>query len=110
MTTIHLTVIWPPGLHLRAAALLVKLARRFQSRISLRAGRRVAGADNIMQLLLLEAPLGTRLTVVAEGPDESIALRELTEFFGSTEFLADSPEPTTLPDLGGAQPAGPRLS
>ena len=85
MRSQQLTIIWSAGLHLRAAAVLVRLARSFQCSVRLCVGERFADAGNIMQLLLLSAGLGTNLTVEADGPDEAAALRAMVSFFSNTE-------------------------
>jgi len=85
MRSQYLTIIWSAGLHLRAAALLVRLARSFKCSVRLRTGERVADAGNIMQLLLLSAGLGANLTVETDGPDEAAAIRAVVGFFSSAE-------------------------
>ncbi len=64
------------GLHARAAAKLVKLARSFASAIEL---RRMEGdavpvdAKSIMAVLMLEGVRGTRLALTCDGADEDEA-------------------------------------
>jgi phosphotransferase system HPr (HPr) family protein len=89
MVTSQHEVMWRDGLHLRMAAMLVKLARRFQSAVRLRAGEQVANAENIMQLLLLSASLGTVLTIEAEGTDEGEAIEALQQFFNNADLNPD---------------------
>lgn len=81
MISSRFVILWREGLHLRAAASLVRLAGAFQSTIRLRADDRFADAVNIMQLMLLSASQGTTLTVEADGPDEAEAIRAVSEFF-----------------------------
>jgi len=64
------------GLHARAAARLVQLANRFQSRITLARtdnGQQV-DAKSIFGVLILAASSGTQLDVAVSGPDEIAAL------------------------------------
>lgn len=90
MSTSRIVIRWSEGLHLRVAALLVKIARRHSSAVRLRVGGQVANAENIMQLLLLSASLGTELLVETDGADEADAMQELLEFFAKDE--ANDPE------------------
>jgi phosphocarrier protein HPr len=65
------------GLHLRAAALLVKTASGFEAEIRLRKGDMEVDAKSIMAVLGLEGALGVELLVTADGSDEEMALRAL---------------------------------
>ena len=65
------------GLHLRAAALLVKKASEFQSEIEIRRDDIVVDAKSIMAVLGLEASMGVELEITARGPDEEEALRQV---------------------------------
>jgi phosphocarrier protein HPr len=70
------------GLHARAAARLVGLATRYQSRITLTrvdTGHQV-DAKSIFGVLLLAATEGTQLTVTASGADEEDALEAIRRF------------------------------
>jgi phosphocarrier protein HPr len=62
------------GLHLRAAALLVKTASGFRSDIRVRNKNIEVDAKSIMGILGLEAAMGTEVIVKAKGPDEVDAL------------------------------------
>ena len=69
------------GLHARASAKFVELAKRFECSISVLVAGRAEAVDgkNIMALLLLEATCGISLEVQAEGPDARDALDALAE-------------------------------
>jgi phosphocarrier protein HPr len=67
------------GLHLRAAALLVKKASEFESDIEIRKGDVVVDAKSIMALLGLEASKGVELEIAANGKDEEDAVRQLVQ-------------------------------
>ncbi len=73
------------GLHARAAAQLVKLARTFESRVTLHQtdGSGVADASSILDVLALAAPMNTTLTLRADGPDEERAVDAAAELFAS---------------------------
>lgn len=78
-------VRWPSGLHLRAAANLVRLTQRFTSRVGLKVGPRFADARSVLSLLLLSAGLGTALDIEASGVDEHEAIQAIEEFFRNLE-------------------------
>ena len=73
------------GLHARAAAKLVSLARPFTSSITVSepTGRKAANAVSILDLLSLAAVFGDELKVTADGIDESEALSAMAELFRS---------------------------
>jgi phosphocarrier protein HPr len=65
------------GLHLRAAAKVVKLASRYRCNVALsRAGRR-ASARNLMAVIMLAAAMGSTVVVETDGPDEVAAMKAL---------------------------------
>ncbi|MEK9903983.1 MAG: HPr family phosphocarrier protein [Rhodospirillales bacterium] len=58
----------PKGLHARPAAKVSRLVQTYQAEVSIKCNGEVAEASSIMDLLMLGADLGTRVTVCAEGP------------------------------------------
>jgi phosphotransferase system HPr (HPr) family protein len=70
------------GVHLRAAAKFVRLARQFQSDIQVTLdGPKVSGRS-ILDLTTLGAACGSRLELKADGPDAEAALDALAGLFG----------------------------
>jgi phosphocarrier protein HPr len=65
------------GLHLRAAAELVKVAHKFKSQIMVIHGIHNANGKSLMGLMTLAAAQGTVLEVTAEGEDAKEALAAL---------------------------------
>ena len=65
------------GLHLRAAALLVKKASEFESDIEIRKNETIVDAKSIMAVLGLEASMGSELEIAADGRDEEAAVKQL---------------------------------
>ncbi len=57
------------GLHLRAAAALVKVAEGFKSDVTLYRDGMSANGKSIIALVTLAAAKGTRIRIIAEGPD-----------------------------------------
>ena len=69
------------GIHARPAALIVKIASRYDADLTIEnSGNRVSG-KSIMGLMTLEAGRGVTLTVTAEGPDSEQLLDELQRLF-----------------------------
>lgn len=81
----RVTVRFPDGLHARTAARIVRLFKRFRSRVLLRAGNRVASAGSILSILLLAATCNTQIEIQASGEDEDAAVRAAEAFFQNDE-------------------------
>jgi phosphocarrier protein len=62
------------GLHARAAAKFVRCAGDFAAQITIGRGDMRVDGKSIMGVLLLAAPMGTVLELVAEGEDEDAAV------------------------------------
>ncbi len=73
------------GLHARAAAQLVRLAGKFQSRIILRRtdNQTTADAKSILSVLTLAASKGVELEITTEGTDEGKAIAAVIELFAN---------------------------
>lgn len=69
------------GLHARPAAMLVKLAGTFESKIELEKDEIKVNAKSIMGVLMLGANEGTEILITADGPDEDDALLAITKLF-----------------------------
>ena len=72
----------PDGLHMRPAMQFVDTASQFASDISVSSSENVVDGKSIMQMTMLAATHGTKLTIKAQGPDADqavVALRELVE-------------------------------
>jgi len=71
------------GLHARAAAKFVRCAGGFSARITVARGDMRVDGKSIMGVLLLAAPMGTVLEVVAEGDDEDKAIAAIAGLIGN---------------------------
>ncbi len=71
------------GLHLRHAALLVKMACGFDADITLQHNFQTSNAKSIMEVMILGVKSGQVLTLMAEGPDAGRALNALGTLIGS---------------------------
>lgn len=67
---------------MRTAAQLVKLTRRFRSRIVVRLGSQVADARSLMSIMILCANLSSPLIIEASGDDEHEAIQAVAVCFG----------------------------
>ena len=65
------------GIHARPARLLVQLAARFDSKISIRCDNKNANAKSILGVLKLGATQGKTLIISAEGEDAQDAIDAL---------------------------------
>jgi phosphocarrier protein HPr len=65
------------GLHARAAALFVKRATEFTAEVWVEKDGMEVNGKSIMGLLMLACPLGSRVGIKTEGPDEQKALESL---------------------------------
>jgi len=72
------------GLHLRAAALLADVARRFQAKVELAMrDRRRATSTDVLQTVAMGAAEGEELLLVATGPDAQAALEAVAQLFAN---------------------------
>ena len=69
------------GLHARAAAKIVTLTNKYNSKIKIVNGAKIADAKSIMKILMLAAPKGTEILISASGKDESLAIKNLEKLF-----------------------------
>ena len=76
-----LTLTNQRGLHARAATKLVQCRQQFPAPLHVYQKQQKADAANIMSLLMLAAPCGTELTVIAEGEDAERALDAIEALF-----------------------------
>jgi phosphocarrier protein len=79
MITKKCTIVNAKGMHVRAAAEVVKLVEQFQSQITIELqGKRVA-ADSLIHLLTLSANCGKTIEISASGSDEQQAIDALEQ-------------------------------
>ncbi len=65
------------GLHARAAAKFVRCSGQFSCQVTIRRGDMRVDGKSIMGVLLLAAPQGSALEIVADGDDEEAAIAAL---------------------------------
>jgi phosphocarrier protein len=71
------------GLHFRPAQKLVQLASQFKSEIRVHYNGKESNAKSFLDLTLLAAECGTRLDLVASGPDAEEAVEALVRLVAS---------------------------
>ena len=71
----------PAGLHARPAGLLVKQAKNYSSRITVRANGKECDATRLMSLMAMCIKCGTAVKITVEGDDEETCAAELEKFF-----------------------------
>ncbi len=74
----ELEIINKLGLHARASAKLVNTAGAFASHIEIEFANQKADAKSIMQVMMLAASIGSKITVRVNGKDESEAMDAIT--------------------------------
>lgn len=77
----NLTVKNKLGIHARAAAKIVELARSHQSSLSLARDGKEADGSNIISILTLACPRGTQIQAKAVGEDCEELMSKLSELF-----------------------------
>jgi len=78
-----LTIVNRLGLHARAAAKFVNLAKTFSSTIALSKDDVHADGKSIMSVMLLAAPVGSQIGLSVDGADETEAFTALRELIDS---------------------------
>ncbi len=74
-----LTIVNRLGLHARAAGKFVNLSKTFSSEIYLTRGGEAVDGKSIMSIMLLAAPVGSKIDLKVVGVDEEQAFAELKE-------------------------------
>lgn len=70
------------GIHARPAAMIVRVANRYNStEVWVKKGGESVNAKSIMGLMMLAAAQGSKLVFTAEGPDAVILLNEMEALF-----------------------------
>lgn len=69
------------GLHARAAAKIVELARRYRSQLYIRKDDLEIDGSSILSILTLSCPWDTEIQVRIEGEDSEAFMAQLTQLF-----------------------------
>jgi phosphocarrier protein HPr len=77
------------GLHQRPAMKVIETASRYASEVYLVRGEQRCNAKSIIDVIMLAAEKGTRLTVEAVGDDAQEAVQSLVELFRNRFHLSE---------------------
>ena len=81
------------GLHVRPAMKFVELASRYQCEVRVRHNNDEFNGKSLLELTMMAAECGTRLEVVARGPDAAAAVEALAALFSARFYEDDDGEP-----------------
>src|SRR5438876_1106690 len=76
----------PQGLHMRPATAFAQLAMRFQSSVQVGKDNKSVNGKSPLELIFLNAPCGTELTIEVSGPDAPEAVKALAELLHTIRF------------------------
>lgn len=71
------------GIHARPAGVLVKEAKKYESRITIAKDGKTAEAGRLMAVMAMGVKCGDQVEVSVEGPDEETAFEGMKAFFES---------------------------
>jgi phosphotransferase system HPr (HPr) family protein len=83
MVKAEITIKNKLGIHARPASSIAKLAGKYESTMMIEKDGMRANAKSIMDLLILEAEMGSSITVITDGKDEQEALTVVSELISS---------------------------
>lgn len=81
MKSFSYTITDEVGIHARPAGLLVKEAKKYESKIIVKLGEKKAEATKLMALMGMGVKKDDTVTVEVEGADEDTAVNEIKAFF-----------------------------
>jgi phosphotransferase system HPr (HPr) family protein len=81
MVSERMTIELRTGLHARPTSQLAGLCKSFKSDVVLHSGGKQAPGVSIIKLLALGLKYGSEVEIVAEGEDETLALKAVLDFF-----------------------------
>ena len=80
MKSAEIIITNPTGLHTRPGAEFVKRAKQFQAEIAVQKAHKIANGKSLMKLLQVGISCHDKIVISADGPDEELALQQLTHF------------------------------
>ena len=81
MKTFNYVITDPVGIHARPASLLVKMAKNYESDLTIEKDGKTASLTKLMSIMQLGIKKGDTVTISANGEDENTAIEELKNFF-----------------------------
>ena len=85
----ELTLVNKYGMHVRPAGALAKVCQKYMSEVSVANGTTTVSGKSVLGLMTLEAPVGTVLTITAEGDDANLVMDEIEELIMNRFGIAD---------------------
>jgi phosphocarrier protein len=82
---------------MKPAMQLVDTASRFVSDIKVSNGKTMVDGKSIMQIAMLAATVGTKLTITAKGPDAQMAIEALKDLIENKLFGEQGRQPEKNP-------------
>ncbi|MEO8207025.1 MAG: HPr family phosphocarrier protein [Chthoniobacterales bacterium] len=73
----EVTIMNRNGLHARPAAMFVKISSRYRSELWVQKDGEKVNGKSIMGLMMLAAGKGSKLSLLAEGPDAEKVIQEI---------------------------------
>lgn len=87
MVSQKVVIAEPTGLHLRPAGRLCEESQKYQSKIQIQKGTRLANAKSVLGILAARVQQGDEIVIICDGADEQEALSALVQLmqngFGS---------------------------
>ena len=71
------TIVNKLGLHARAATQLVRVANKFDAKVTLVKGEKEADANSVLGLMMLESHQGEQVEIISDGEDAEQALEAI---------------------------------
>jgi len=87
--TKELTLVNKYGMHVRPAGALAKVCQKYSCDVSVANAGTVVSGKSVLGLMTLEAPVGTVLSVTADGDDAELAMAEIEELVRNHFGIAD---------------------
>ena len=113
VTSEAITVPNRSGLHARPAAVLANLTKAFKATVKLQVGERQANARSVTSIMALDVTQGTKVQVVADGPDAAAAVEKIAAVLAQgsgDEGCGPAPAAATTNPSAAAAPAPRRQS
>ena len=80
MVSKSMTINIPKGLEARPVALLVQVASQYESSIYVEIQEKKVNAKSIMGMMSLGLAEGEKITIIANGPDENVAVDAIDKY------------------------------
>lgn len=83
MITKEIVIKIPNGLEARPVALLVQVASQYECSIHVASNEKRVNAKSIMGMMSMGISAGETVTVMADGPDEQVAIDNIEKYLSS---------------------------